>query len=48
MIIYIKIGEGTLIVNASGINEGGLKVGNGVTVLNQQPDAYGRKWLLVQ
>ncbi|EMD3336976.1 autotransporter outer membrane beta-barrel domain-containing protein, partial [Escherichia coli] len=37
-----KIGEGTLIVNASGINEGGLKVGNGVTVLNQQPDAYGR------
>ncbi|EPT6365320.1 S6 family peptidase [Escherichia coli] len=36
-----KIGAGTLIVNASGINEGGLKVGDGTTVLDQQPDKDG-------
>ncbi len=38
-----KIGAGTLIVNASGINEGGLKVGDGITVLNQQVDESGNK-----
>lgn len=33
-----KIGEGTLTVQGTGINEGGLKVGDGKVVLNQQAD----------
>lgn len=37
-----KIGTGTLIVNASGENEGGLKTGDGVTILKQQPDKNGK------
>ncbi|HBE4204106.1 TPA: hypothetical protein KL738_004557, partial [Escherichia coli] len=37
-----KIGEGTLIVQGSGINEGGLKVGDGKVVLNQQADKNGQ------
>ncbi|HCQ8367394.1 TPA: autotransporter outer membrane beta-barrel domain-containing protein [Klebsiella oxytoca] len=36
-----KIGKGTLIINAAGINEGGLKVGDGSVVLNQQKDKNG-------
>ncbi|EGT4373731.1 autotransporter outer membrane beta-barrel domain-containing protein, partial [Cronobacter malonaticus] len=36
-----KIGEGTLIVEGNGINEGGLKVGDGTVVLNQQPNEEG-------
>ncbi|WP_105875149.1 S6 family peptidase [Cronobacter malonaticus] len=36
-----KIGEGTLIVEGNGINEGGLKVGAGTVVLNQQPNEEG-------
>ncbi|MEC9736546.1 S6 family peptidase [Escherichia coli] len=35
-----KIGEGSLIVEGTGLNEGGLKVGNGTVYLNQQPDEY--------
>ncbi len=37
-----KIGEGTLIVQGSGVNDGGLKVGDGTVVLNQQPDDNGQ------
>ncbi|WGE30887.1 S6 family peptidase (plasmid) [Edwardsiella tarda] len=37
-----KIGKGTLIVNGNGVNEGGLKVGDGVVVLNQQADSTGK------
>ncbi|EKA6088708.1 autotransporter outer membrane beta-barrel domain-containing protein [Salmonella enterica] len=37
-----KIGEGTLHVNGSGVNEGGLKVGDGTVVLNQQADKSGQ------
>ena len=33
-----KIGEGTLYVNATGVNEGGLRVGDGTVVLAQQAD----------
>ena len=33
-----KIGKGTLIINGTGNNEGGLKVGDGTVILNQQPD----------
>ncbi|HFP5151014.1 TPA: S6 family peptidase [Escherichia coli] len=36
-----KIGEGTLIVKGTGVNEGGLKVGDGTVILNQQPDSSG-------
>lgn len=36
-----KIGEGTLIVEGTGINEGGLKVGAGTVVLNQQSNEEG-------
>lgn len=36
-----KIGEGTLNVNASGINPGGLNVGDGTVLLAQRPDAQG-------
>ncbi|WP_265099270.1 S6 family peptidase [Yersinia ruckeri] len=34
-----KIGQGTLIINAKGINSGELSVGDGVVILNQLPDA---------
>ncbi|EHJ2160632.1 autotransporter outer membrane beta-barrel domain-containing protein [Salmonella enterica] len=37
-----KIGEGTLVVQGTGINEGGLKVGDGKVVLNQQADNKGQ------
>lgn len=37
-----KIGEGTLIVQGSGVNDGGLKVGDGTVVLNQQADDNGQ------
>ena len=36
-----KIGEGTLVVQGTGVNEGGLKVGDGTVVLNQQADDKG-------
>ncbi|EDE2435924.1 hypothetical protein GA788_24640, partial [Salmonella enterica] len=36
-----KIGEGTLIVQGTGANEGGLKIGDGKVVLNQQVDSKG-------
>ncbi|ELZ1652435.1 autotransporter outer membrane beta-barrel domain-containing protein [Cronobacter sakazakii] len=36
-----KIGEGTLIVEGNGINDGGLKVGDGTVVLNQKPNEEG-------
>ncbi|MGK6327742.1 S6 family peptidase, partial [Erwinia sp. DT-104] len=38
-----KIGEGTLYVNATGINNGDLNVGNGTVVLDQQADENGLK-----
>lgn len=37
-----KIGEGKLIINGTGINPGGLKAGNGVVLLDQQPDSQNR------
>ncbi|MGL9585253.1 S6 family peptidase [Escherichia coli] len=37
-----KIGEGTLTVQGTGINEGGLKVGDGKVILNQQADSKGQ------
>ncbi|HAF2129661.1 TPA: autotransporter outer membrane beta-barrel domain-containing protein [Salmonella enterica] len=37
-----KIGTGTLKVNGAGINEGGLKVGDGTVILAQQQDGNGR------
>ncbi|HFS2207677.1 TPA: S6 family peptidase [Escherichia coli] len=37
-----KIGEGTLTVQGTGINEGGLKVGDGKVVLSQQADSKGQ------
>lgn len=37
-----KIGEGTLVVQGTGVNEGGLKVGDGKVVLNQQADSNGQ------
>lgn len=37
-----KIGEGTLIVQGAGVNEGGLKIGDGTVILNQQPDSEGQ------
>ncbi|EDT3088345.1 autotransporter outer membrane beta-barrel domain-containing protein [Salmonella enterica subsp. enterica serovar Newport] len=37
-----KIGAGTLKVNGTGINEGGLKVGDGTVILAQKPDENGR------
>ncbi|EES4110583.1 autotransporter outer membrane beta-barrel domain-containing protein [Escherichia coli] len=37
-----KIGEGALTVQGTGINEGGLKVGDGKVVLNQQADNKGQ------
>lgn len=38
-----KIGEGTLHVNGTGINGGGLNVGEGTVILDQQADANGEK-----
>lgn len=38
-----KIGEGTLHVNATGINEGALNVGDGIVILDQQADENGNK-----
>ncbi|EBV5086513.1 autotransporter outer membrane beta-barrel domain-containing protein [Salmonella enterica subsp. enterica serovar Ball] len=37
-----KIGEGTLKVNGTGINEGGMKIGDGKVVLAQHPDSDGK------
>lgn len=37
-----KIGQGTLIVQGTGVNEGGLKVGDGTVILNQQADSSGQ------
>lgn len=37
-----KVGEGTLTVNGTGVNAGGLKVGDGTVILNQQSDADGK------
>ncbi|WP_075843286.1 S6 family peptidase [Escherichia coli] len=37
-----KIGEGMLTVQGTGINEGGLKVGDGRVVLSQQADSKGQ------
>ncbi|EKC2495409.1 autotransporter outer membrane beta-barrel domain-containing protein, partial [Salmonella enterica] len=37
-----KIGAGILNINGTGINEGGLKVGDGTVILSQQPDNAGR------
>lgn len=37
-----KIGAGTLKVNGAGINEGGLKVGDGTVILSQQSDGNDR------
>ncbi len=36
-----KLGEGTLTINGTGVNPGGLKTGDGTVVLNQQADAEG-------
>ncbi|MJY49321.1 autotransporter outer membrane beta-barrel domain-containing protein, partial [Escherichia coli] len=36
-----KISEGTLIVNGTGINQGGLNVGDGTVILNQQKSNDG-------
>lgn len=37
-----KLGEGTLMVNGTGVNAGGLKVGDGTVILNQQLDTDGK------
>ncbi|EKC2495813.1 autotransporter outer membrane beta-barrel domain-containing protein, partial [Salmonella enterica] len=37
-----KIGAGMLKINGSGINEGGLKAGDGTVILSQKPDNNGR------
>ncbi|EOX8527349.1 S6 family peptidase [Salmonella bongori] len=37
-----KIGEGVLKVNGTGINPGGLKVGDGTVILAQRPDEDGK------
>ncbi|EEL2954550.1 autotransporter outer membrane beta-barrel domain-containing protein [Salmonella enterica] len=37
-----KIGAGTLKTDGVGINEGGLKVGDGMVILSQHPDENGR------
>ncbi|HDL7822267.1 TPA: autotransporter outer membrane beta-barrel domain-containing protein [Yersinia enterocolitica] len=36
-----KLGEGTLTINGTGVNPGGLKTGDGTVVLNQQADEAG-------
>lgn len=38
-----KIGDGTLVVEGTGVNEGGLNVGSGTVILNQQADSSGKK-----
>ncbi|KNC07032.1 hypothetical protein AC790_19405 [Pantoea sp. RIT-PI-b] len=38
-----KIGAGTLHVNATGKNDGGLNVGDGTVILDQQADAQGNQ-----
>lgn len=38
-----KIGEGTLHVNATGVNHGALNVGDGTVILDQQADESGNK-----
>lgn len=38
-----KVGQGTLIVNATGVNDGDISVGEGTVVLDQQADSQGRK-----
>ncbi|ORM74207.1 hypothetical protein HA48_05675 [Pantoea wallisii] len=38
-----KIGAGTLHVNARGVNDGSLNVGDGTVILDQQADDQGRK-----
>lgn len=37
-----KIGEGTLHINGVGVNEGGLNVGDGLVILDQEADANGK------
>ncbi|EGM1627548.1 fimbrial protein [Salmonella enterica] len=37
-----KIGAGTLLINASGVNPGGLKIGDGTTILAQKADDKGK------
>lgn len=37
-----KLGEGTLTINGTGINPGGLKTGDGTVVLNQKADTEGK------
>lgn len=37
-----KLGAGILEVNGTGINEGGLKTGDGTVILSQHPDESGR------
>ncbi|WP_392421733.1 S6 family peptidase [Edwardsiella piscicida] len=37
-----RLGTGTLHVNGVGVNPGGLKVGDGLTLLDQRPDAAGK------
>ncbi|EFO0221000.1 autotransporter outer membrane beta-barrel domain-containing protein [Escherichia coli] len=36
-----KLGEGTLIINGTGVNAGGLKVGDGTVILSQKADEHG-------
>ncbi|BEH99340.1 S6 family peptidase [Edwardsiella ictaluri] len=36
-----RLGEGTLHINGQGVNPGGLNVGDGLTLLDQRPDAAG-------
>ena len=38
-----KIGEGTLVVNGKGVNEGALNIGDGTVILNQESDESGKK-----
>lgn len=38
-----KIGQGTLHVNATGVNGGSLNVGDGTVILDQQADQHGQK-----
>ncbi|WP_158781782.1 S6 family peptidase [Pantoea sp. BAV 3049] len=38
-----KIGDGTLHINATGVNEGSLNTGAGTVILDQQADADGQK-----
>ncbi|MDX6840847.1 autotransporter outer membrane beta-barrel domain-containing protein [Hafnia paralvei] len=38
-----KLGTGTLYVNATGVNQGALRVGDGTVFLDQQADSTGKK-----